>query len=293
MSGPTPQTKSEIVGLLHSAGFRPNRRRGQSFLIDGNLMRLVVDAGEVGPRDLVFEVGTGTGSLTRMLADAAGEVLTVEVDSGLAGIAADVLRGISNVTLIHADVLAGKHHVNPEVLRQLQTRAKAWTQTKLVANLPYVVAAPLLINLMFGEVAFERMVFTVQREFAERLTAEPGTREYGWVSVVAAMAGKTEILRRLPPTAFWPEPEVESSLVEFRPRDGWTKDLDVERFRAFGTFVFQQRRKTVLRIVREYVKRVGPSLDPQMILEASGINVKTRGDQLTPQEVVRLSQTIK
>jgi len=293
VSGPAPQTKREIVHLLQTAHFRPNRRRGQNFLIDGNLMRLVVEAGEVGPHDLVFEVGTGTGSLSRMLADAAGEVLTVELDSVLAGIAAEVLHGIANVTLIHADVLAGKHHVNPELLGQLDARATAWSQTKLVANLPYAVAAPLLINLMFGEVAFERMVFTVQQEFAERLTAEPGTRKYGWVSVVAAISGSSRILRHIPPTAFWPEPEVDSSLVDFRPRDDWKNNLDVGHLRAFGTFVFQQRRKTVLRIVREYAKRVGLSLSPQRILEASGINVKTRGDQLTPQEVLHLSQTIR
>ena len=293
MSAAAPQTKREIVRLLRTVGFRPNRGRGQNFLIDGNLMRLVVEAGEVGPDDLVFEVGTGTGSLSRMLADAAGEVLTVEVDSVLAGIAADVLHGIAKVTLIHADVLAGKHHVNPEVLGQLQRRATAWARTKLVANLPYAVAAPLLINLMFGEIAFERMVFTVQREFAERLTAEPGTREYGWVSVIAAAAGRTEVLRQLPRSAFWPEPEVDSSLVDFRPRDDWKNDLDAGHLRAFGTFVFQQRRKTVLRIVREYAKRVGLSLSPQGTLEASGINVKTRGDQLTPQEVLHLSQTIR
>lgn len=292
MSAPAPQTKSEIVRLLDTVHCRPNRRRGQSFLIDGNLMRRVVEAAELTPRDLVFEVGTGTGSLTRLLADRAGEVLTVEVDPKLVEAAEDVLRGLDNVTLVRADVLAGKHHLNPEVIRGLQTRAKTWPQTKLVANLPYGVATPLLVNLMFDDVAFERMVFTAQRELAERLTASPGTRQYGWVSVVTALAGEAKVLRHLPATAFWPEPAVASSLVDFRPRRDWKRGIDVERFTGFGTYVFQQRRKTVLRIVREYLKRAGSSLDAQALLETVGIRSKTRGDQLDPRETLRLSQSI-
>ena len=279
--------------MLKAGGFRPNRRRGQSFLVDGNLMRLVVQAAELTPQDLVFEVGTGTGSLTRLLAAEAGEVLTVEIDAALALLAEDVLRGSDNVTLVQADVLAGKHHVNADVVRRLHTRAKACRQTKLVANLPFSVATPLVMNLVFGDVAFERMVFTVQREVAERLTASPGTREYGWVSVVTALAGEAEILRPLPPTAFWPKPEVSSCLVVFRPRPDWKQGVDLERFTDFGTFVFQQRRKTVLRILREYLKRSGTPLDARELLEAHSLEPRTRGDQLSPQEVLHLSQGVK
>ena len=287
-----PQTKSEIRALLRGADVRPNRRRGQSFLIDGNLMRCVFEAADVTASDLVFEVGTGTGSLTRMLAAAAGEVVTVEVDATLADIARGELSACSNVTLIRADVLAGKHRLNPEVLDALEAAAARHEQTKLVANLPYSAATPLLLNLVFASIVFERMVFTVQAEVSERLVATPGTRAYGWVSVVVALAGEAEVLRPLPATAFWPQPEVASALVRFRPRADWRSGIDVERLCAFGTFVFQQRRKTTLRILRDTVKRADCEIDPAALLDKLGIDAKTRGDQLTPSEILGLSQTL-
>jgi len=292
MSGSAPQTKSEILRMLRPAGFRPSRRRGQSFLIDGNLMRRVVGAAELTPDDLVFEVGTGTASLTRLLADAAGKVITVEVDSLLAGVAADVLRDVPNVTLIHADVLSGKNRLNPEVVERLKGASAGSTRTKLVANLPYSVATPLVVNLVFGEVEFERMVFTVQRDVAERLTAKPGTREYGWVSVVAAISGEVKILTHMPPAVFWPRPRVESSLVVFRPRKDWQKDKNIDGFRALGPFVFQHRRKTALRILRDYVERRDSERDPALFLGEASIEPKTRGDQLTPREILRLGDVV-
>ena len=287
-----PQTRSEIAALLGAADVRLSRRRGQSFLVDGNLMRLVVEAAGIEPSDLVFEVGTGTGSLTRLIAEAAHEVLTVEVDARLVAVARDVLDAFDNVTLIRADVLAGKHRLNPEVLDALRAAAAGHPRTRLVANLPYSIATPLVLNLVFGDVVFERMVFTVQREVAERLTASPGTRAYGWASVVIALSGDIEVLRDLPSTAFWPRPEVTSSLVRFRPRRDWTRGIDVDRFTAFGGYVFQQRRKTVLRIVRDYLKNCPGAPEAAAVLETCRIAPRTRGDQLSPAQIVELSRTI-
>jgi 16S rRNA (adenine1518-N6/adenine1519-N6)-dimethyltransferase len=288
----SPQTKTEIKGLLGGEDFHPNRRRGQNFLIDGNLMRLVVEAAELTSDDVVLEVGTGTGSLTRMLADAAGEVITVEIDSGLERIGEAVLGGIPNVTRIHADALAGKNALNPEVLAALMSAAKKHSRVKLVANLPYSIATPLLMNLTFGDVEFERMTFTVQYEVAERLTALAGSDSYGWVSVVVALAGEAKILRRFGPKSFWPAPTVDSALVLFRPRKEWKHGIDVARLRAFGMFDFQQRRKTVLRNVRDYLRRTGSTEIPESVLERAGIEPKVRGDQLNPQQILKLSQLI-
>ncbi len=290
MTEPTPQTKTDIVTMLRAEGFRPNRRRGQNFLIDGNLMRLVVETAELTADDAVLEVGTGTGSLTRMLAAAAGEVVTVEVDPMLQRVSAGVLAECANVTRLECDVLEDKHHLNAAVVDALRAAAARRARMKLVANLPYSVATPLVMNLTLGDVAFERMVFTVQQEVAARLTAAPGDDAYGWVSVVVALAGDARIVRRFPPTVFWPRPRVDSALVVFRPRPGWRANIDFNRLRRFGMFVFQQQRKTVLRIVRDYLEREGSAESPERLLEAARVDPKTRGHRLTPTEILGLSR---
>ena len=285
-----PQTKTEITDLLRAEGFRPNRRRGQNFLVDGNLMRLVVQTAELTADDAAFEVGTGTGSLTRMLAAEAGEVITVEVDPMLQRVSADVLAGCANVTRIEADALEGKHHMAPAALDALRGAAARGKRLKLVANLPYAVATPIIMNLALGDVAFERMVFTVQREVAERLVAGPGTDGYGWVSVVVALAGSAKIVRRFPPTVFWPKPSVDSALVVFRPAPDWKRDIDVERLRRLGMFVFQQQRKVAQRIVRDYLKRRGIADAPERVLAEALIEPASRGNQIRPDQMLRLSR---
>jgi 16S rRNA (adenine1518-N6/adenine1519-N6)-dimethyltransferase len=287
-----PQTKTEIRERLAAAGIRPNRLRGQNFLIDGNLMRTVVDAAGLKPGDFVFEVGTGTAGLTALLADGAGEVLTVEVDPALSAIARQVLAGRGNVTLLQADVLAGKHVLDPDVRTALTEKASHHARTVLAANLPYSIATPLIVNLLMGEVAFDLMVFTVQREVADRMTASPGTRDYGWVSVVMALSCEAEVLRRLPRQAFWPAPDVESSLVRLRPRPGWREGIDVSMLREIGPIVFQQRRKTVKRILKNYLKRTGRTLREEALLDEAGVEPSVRGDQLTPEQIVRLGEAI-
>ncbi len=291
--GPTaPQTKTDIVSMLRAEGFRPNRRRGQNFLVDGNLMRLVVQSAEIGPEDFVLEVGTGTGSLTRMLAAGAGEVLTVEVDPMLQRVSARVLEGLANVRRVEADVLEGKREVHPLVVEALRAAASRQAHIKLVANLPYSIATPLVMNLITGDVEFERMVFTVQHEVAERLVAEPGSAAYGWASVVIALAGRAKIVRRFPPSVFWPRPAVESSLVVFLPTPGWKQGIDLERLRDVGQFIFQQQRKVAARILRDYLKRRGLALSPEGVLASAGINASARGHRIRPQEILRLSRLI-
>ncbi len=287
-----PQTKTEISELLRAEGFRPNRRRGQNFLIDGNLMRLVVDSAELTANDAVLEVGTGTGSLTRMLASRAGEVITVEVDPILQQVGARVLEACANVARIEGDVLEDKHHLAPAVVVALAAAAGRRSKVKLVANLPYSVATPVIMNIVLGDIDFERLVFTVQREVADRLTAESEDPAWGWVSVVMKLAGEAKVVRRLAPSVFWPRPSVESSLVVFRRTPGWKQGLDIMKMRKVGTFIFQHQRKTALRIMRDYLDREGSTLSPEEALASANIPATSRGNRLTAQEIRRLSEIV-
>ena len=269
------QTKRQIETLLAEAGSRPLHQFGQNFMIDQNLVRLVADAGNIGPNDYVIEVGPGTGTLTEELLERAGKLIVVEIDRNLAAMLRQHLGENPKFQLIEGDALAGKHHLNAELATVIQT---ATQPVKLVANLPYNIASPLVIEMLMAGV--QTLAFTVQKEVAERLGAKPGTSEYGPLTVMAQLLGKVEILRTLPPQAFWPAPKIESSLVRI-VRD----DRLQESSRPFGRFVhalFSFRRKTLRRGLLE------AGIDADAALAASGFDGTRRAEEFSPAELLAL-----
>src|SRR5262245_52176795 len=170
---PQRQTQSYLRDLFRQHGLHPKTQLGQNFLIDLNLIDFVVKNAEIDRADLVLEVGTGTGGLTARLAQHAGAVLTVEIDRTFAEFARQEVGRLEHVTFLQADVLHGKNTLNPEVLETLQTLRDKYApqRLKLVANLPYAVATPVISNFLMGDLPWERMVVTVQWEIAEKLIA--------------------------------------------------------------------------------------------------------------------------
>lgn len=234
------QTLSEIRALLAAAGLAPQHRFGQNFLFDLNLMRKMVAAAELSRADTVLEVGPGTGSLTEMLLDAAGRVIAVEIDHGLARLLAARFAGEPRFELVEGDVLETKHRISPAVLGRLRTPVAAPappTSLKLVANLPYQVATPLLIDLLCIEPRFERFCVTIQREVAERLAAGPHTDAYGPVSVAMQSLATVARIVNVPPSAFWPRPKVDSTMLLIRPLPPERSGIDSPA--AFARFVQQ------------------------------------------------------
>ena len=203
------QTKHEIQAILAAASTRPRHRFGQNFMIDQNLVRIVADAGAIQPGDVVIEVGPGTGTLTEELLARGAEVVAVEIDRDLAGALRNRFGSQQRFTLIEGDALAGKHELNAE-LAQCVAAARGVKPVKLVANLPYNIASPLIIDLLIA--GADLLAFTVQKEVADRLRAPAGSDAYGPLSVVAQLLSKVEMLRTLPPQAFWPAPKIESAL---------------------------------------------------------------------------------
>jgi 16S rRNA (adenine1518-N6/adenine1519-N6)-dimethyltransferase len=204
---------------LAERGLRPKHSKGQCFLVDLNLLDVLLREAEVGPEDVVLEVGAGTGSLTRRLAERAAAVLSLELDRGFFELASEHVADCSNVTLICTDALKGKNRLNPVLVEQLQRLAPPQSpyRRKLVANLPYNIATPLLCLLLLRDEPWDRFVFTVQKEVADRLVAQPGTKQYGTVSVLVQAVADAELLRTLPPSVFWPQPKVHSAMVRIRP----------------------------------------------------------------------------
>jgi 16S rRNA (adenine1518-N6/adenine1519-N6)-dimethyltransferase len=242
------QTQSYLRSLFTANQLRPKSKLGQNFLIDLNLLDVIIHSAELTRADLVLEIGTGTGSLTARLAEHAGAVLSVEIDREFHKLAKDTVGTLEHVRLLNADVLKNKNRLNPAVLAELDELRQRYRprNIKLVANLPYAVATPVISNLLLSEVPIERMVVTVQWEIAEKLAAEPGGKEFGALSVLVQAIANVEILRKLSPSVFWPRPAVESGIVRIWPRGEKRKQVgDLPAFRAFLRDLYSHRRKNL------------------------------------------------
>jgi 16S rRNA (adenine1518-N6/adenine1519-N6)-dimethyltransferase len=273
-----PQTKHEIQALLTDAGTRPRHRFGQNFMIDQNLVRLVADAGMIAPDDLIVEVGPGTGTLTEELLSRGARVLAVEIDRDLAALLRTRFANNEKFTLIEGDALAGKHELNPTLSAALRDAHSQHQPSKLVANLPYNIASPLIVELLIAGV--DLLAFTVQKEVAERLRAHAGDDAFGGLSVTIQLLAKVEVLRSLPPQAFWPAPDVESALVRLQRQDQLGPHAS-----AFGSFVqklFSSRRKTI----RKALAQAGFNAEP--LLDALKLDPKLRPEDLTPEQFLGL-----
>ena len=242
------QTLSYLRNLFEGRGIQPKSKMGQSFLIDLNLLELLLRSAELAREDLVLEVGSGTGNLTARLAEQAGHVLAVELDPAFYSLTGEAVAGRENVTRIHGDILKGKNELNPGVVATLDRllRESGCRQLKLVANLPYAVATPVIANFLLSDLSFERMVVMLQWEIAERLSARPGTKAYAALAVLVQSVADVEVIRRLPPAAFWPRPQVASAIVCIRPNAAKRAHVgDVTRFRHFLRDLYVHRRKNL------------------------------------------------
>jgi 16S rRNA (adenine1518-N6/adenine1519-N6)-dimethyltransferase len=292
-SEPLPrQTLSYVVDRLKSRGIRPKNKLGQNFLIDLNLLDIVLRAAQLNSHDLALEVGTGTGSLTSRLAEHAGAVLSVEIDRDFHALAAEALAGRPNVRLLHADILKNKNQLNPTVLSQLDVLRSqcGCDHLKLVANLPYAVATPVISNFLLSELLFERMVVMVQAEIGERLMAHPGSKDYGALSVlVQSLADVESVRRRVPPTVFWPRPEVDSAIMLIRPnRAKHSRVGDSLRLRDFLRELYTQRRKNLRSALASLPSKRMAKTDVDSKLAGLGIDGTARAETLGVNEHLKL-----
>jgi 16S rRNA (adenine1518-N6/adenine1519-N6)-dimethyltransferase len=249
VTNPAPrQTQSYLRDLFQCNRLHPKNKLGQNFLIDLNLVDFIVREADLTRADLAVEIGSGTGSLTAKLADRAGSVLSVEIDPAFHALALETVHGHDNVRILNADALKNKNLMNPDVLTALEEMKEKYRpqRVKLVANLPYAIATPLIGNLLIAGVEIERMVVTTQWEIAEKLIASPSTKDYGALAVLVQSLADVEVLRKLAPTVFWPRPQVESGIVRIIPNaEKRARVADVQRFRFFLRDLYSHRRKNL------------------------------------------------
>jgi 16S rRNA (adenine1518-N6/adenine1519-N6)-dimethyltransferase len=246
------QTKQDIERLLAGVGAAPNRRLGQNFLIDLNLLRLLVDEAHIHPHDTVLEVGAGTGSMTEELAKHAGKVITVEYDNALARAAKAQLAKCTNVTLFNMDVLENKNAIHAEILDACaKSRQQLGGRLLLVANLPYNVGSSVMANLITGPVTADTMTVTVQKEVAHRMIAAPNSDDYGSLGILMGATGSAHIFRKLPPSVFWPRPQVDSAMVSYtRDPEKIAQIHDMKVFHQTIALFMNHRRKMLKACVK-------------------------------------------
>jgi 16S rRNA (adenine1518-N6/adenine1519-N6)-dimethyltransferase len=285
---PSPrQTLTYLRNLMEARGIEPKKKLGQIFLIDLNLLGIIL-----AREDLVLEVGSGTGSLTNRLAEQAGYVLSVEIDRDFFALAQEAVAGRPNVTLLCADILKNKNQLNPDVLAKLAELQKesGCSRWKLVANLPYVVAAPVISNFLLSGFPLERMVVMVQWEIAARLLAQAGTEHFGALGVLVQSLADVETIRsRVPPAVFWPRPQVASAIVRIRPSAAKRAQVgDALRFRNFLRDLYTHRRKNLRGALSALPSGRRAKAEVDQKLAELGLDPTARAEDLDLEQHLRL-----
>lgn len=274
MSG---EPRQASLRRLRRFGVRPNRELGQNFLIDNNILGVIGRAAELDPADVVLEVGGGLGVLSEYVAARVGHLHVVEIDASLEAPLAEALEPFPNTSLHLADAV------------KLDLAALAPAPTKVVANLPYGVAATVLLKSVAELPGAALWVAMVQREVGERLAAAPGNKSYGATSVLAQLSCQVRVLRRVPRTVFHPEPNVESALVVMR-RDGPAPPPALNALVHAG---FAHRRKA---LAGSLALSPGAPDDlraaARQALTALGLPADARAERLAPQDWPRLADAI-
>jgi 16S rRNA (adenine1518-N6/adenine1519-N6)-dimethyltransferase len=271
--------------LLKKQGFRFKKKWGQNFLLDKNILKRIVAGAGITAGDRVVEIGAGAGTLTRALAETGARVLALEIDHALIPVLTEYLAGLE-VLIIQGDVLrldldelTGRHNM-------------AWPY-KVVANLPYYITTPVIMDILEKEYHFENLTLMVQWEVAQRLTAQPGTRECGAVTLAVSYYTEAKVLFKVPRSLFHPAPEVDSAVVclqkrQHPPVEVPDKNLLFKLIKAG----FGQRRKTLLNALQS----VAPGLDKETVrqyLQRAGIDGNRRGETLSLKEYAALAQAWK
>lgn len=264
--------------ILIRNGFTFKKAFGQNFISDGNLLKSIVAAADISKDDTVLEIGPGAGTLTRELAAAAGRVIAYEIDTRLAPVLEETLRGLNNAEVVFGDVMK-------KDIAELETEINA--PYKVVANLPYYITTPVLMRFIEQSAAATGLVIMVQEEVAERLAATPATPEYGSITAAVNLVGYAKIIKRVPRTAFTPVPNVDSAVVRIDINRNKYDVKDRAVYREMLRAAFGNRRKT---LANNLIKTFNLSrAAAEGLLADCGVPVNARGEALGAETFVKLA----
>ena len=295
---PPRQTQSYLRNLFAKKGIEPRHRYGQNFLIDLNIHDLILKAAEVGPGDVVLEVGPGAGALTTLMAVTGATVVAVDIDPSMAGLTAEATAGMPNVRVLNLDALKGKNKLCPEMLDNVRSGLAGGPDKrfKLVANLPYNAATPIISNLLVHpDLCPERIVATIQLELAERMLARADTGAYSALSVLVQGLCDASIVRTLSPGVFWPRPQVDSAVVALLPNPSKRAAIaDLPWFHSVVRQVFLHRRKNLRRVIYSLWRDRWLNKEAvDALLDSLGMTGQVRAEALSVADHIRLAAALR
>ena len=272
--------EKSVKEILAENGFGFKKKFGQNFITDKNLLDSIVSLAEVSANDTVIEIGCGAGTLTRALAVVAKKVIAYEIDASLQPVLAQTLAGFENIEVVFKDFLK----VN---LKEVESNLQSY---RVVANLPYYITTPLIMKLIEQSENCKSITVMVQEEVADRLCAQENTPEYGSITASIALRAQAKTVKKVPRTAFTPRPNVDSAVVHLKIEDGRLPVKDIEIYKKVVRAAFLSRRKT---LVNNLIVSFGLSRDEaEELLNGVGIDIKARGETLSPQQFAALSDAL-
>ena len=280
---------SVTKAVLERHGFTFKKSFGQNFLTDTNILQKIVDTAEIDKNVNVIEIGPGIGALTEFLAENAAEVVAFEIDERLVPILEDTLRDHDNIKVINEDVLKA----------DLQTRVKEFKNPnlpiKVVANLPYYITTPILMHLIESKIPFAEFVVMMQKEVADRISAEPNTKAYGSLSIAVQYYMTAKVAFVVPRTVFVPAPNVDSAILKMtRHEQPLVEVKDEDFFFRVSKISFVHRRKTLWNnLTSHFGKSEEVKTKLEQALENANIKPSIRGEALSIPDIARLSDALR
>ncbi len=277
----------ETIQVLQKHEFQFKKKFGQNFLIDPHVLDKIVDAAQITKDDFVLEIGPGIGTLTQYLCENARQVLAVEIDDKLIPILKETLQPYDNVEVLHGDILK-------QDIQQIADTYNDGKPIKVVANLPYYITTPIIMELFESHVPLANVTVMVQKEVADRMKAEPGTKDYGALSLAVQYYAKPYIAAFVPPNCFMPRPNVGSAVIRLDclarvPVGVHNEKLMFRLIRAS----FNQRRKTLQNGIANSAELSFTKEQAARAIEQAGFDVRIRGEKLGLEEFARLADELE
>lgn len=274
------------IEILQKYQFNFQKKFGQNFLIDSHVLKKIIRESGITKEDLVLEIGPGIGTMTQYLAEYAKEVVAVEIDKNLIPILQDTLSEYDNVTVINEDILK----LDIECLVEERSKGKP---LKVVANLPYYITTPIVMNLLESRIPVESITIMVQKEVAERMQEKPGSKEYGALSLAVQYYASPQIVAIVPPNCFMPRPKVASSVIKLTLYKNPQVQVKDEQFMfSLIRASFNQRRKTLVNGIGNSGNLNISKEDVAKALEKMGLPVTIRGEMLSLEQFAQLSNIL-